>query len=126
MLRNHPHRQEMARPRALARRVASAFTLLVLLGAGGLLNGGCASDKAVISQANQFHTGLQKAVMNDPTLDNYINDVGQRVVATAKQLDEKGYKPKSKEGEDNSWMFSDRMKFYFVNSKTLNAFTTGG
>jgi predicted Zn-dependent protease len=102
--------------------LASAFLLL----AGGALNIGCANDKAVIQQANQFHTGLEKAVMNEPTLDRYINDVGQRIVVTAKKLDESGYHPKSKSDEKNDWMFSNQMKFYFVNSKTLNAFTTGG
>ena len=35
--------------------------------------------------------------------------------------------PKSHtKGGDNAWMFSDEMRFHFVNSKTLNAFTTGG
>ena len=28
--------------------------------------------------------------------------------------------------EDRDWMFSKKMEFHFVNSKTLNAFTTGG
>ena len=107
-------------------RLGPVLSTALLLLVGGALNTGCASDKAVIAQANQFHTGLEKAVMDDPTLDRYINDVGQRIVATAQRLDKQGYNPKNKSDEENDWMFSDRMKFYFVNSKTLNAFTTGG
>ena len=29
-------------------------------------------------------------------------------------------------GESRDWMFSKDVRFHFVNSKTLNAFTTGG
>jgi predicted Zn-dependent protease len=87
---------------------------------------GCASDKAVIGQANQFHTGLQPAVMDDPELTDYIQRVGQRIISAAADLDRQGYGPKAHKEEKAPWMFSDAMKFHFVNSKTLNAFTTGG
>jgi predicted Zn-dependent protease len=126
MLRTQQMRKGGSRVRRVFSRIVPAFAPALLLIAGGGLNSGCASDKAVIAQANQFHTGLEKAVMDDPTLDRYINDVGQRIVATAERLDKQGYDPRSKGEENKDWMFSDRMKFYFVNSKTLNAFTTGG
>jgi predicted Zn-dependent protease len=88
------------------------------------LGGGCASDKAVISQANQAHTGLQPAVITDQQLAGYIQRVGDRIIAAAKELNAQGYGPQGK--EDKAWMFSKDMQFHFVNSKTLNAFTTGG
>jgi predicted Zn-dependent protease len=103
----------------LCRGVVLCF--LVVFGA---LNTGCATDKAVISQANQAHTSLQPAVMEDPQLAGYIQEVGDRIIDAAKELSQQGYGPRGK--EDNSWMFSKDMRFHFVNSKTMNAFTTGG
>ena len=97
------------------------ISVLALVGATGV---GCASDKAVISQANQAHTSLQPAVIEDPVLSGYIQDVGNRIIGAAQELSRQGYGRSGK--EDNSWMFSKDMRFHFVNSKTLNAFTTGG
>lgn len=101
---------------------------MLLVGAAAIpaANFGCASDQAVIQQAGDFHTGLEKAVINDPQLDGYINAVGQRIIREAQAMARQGYRPKSEHEEDNAWMFSQGMKFHFVNSKTLNAFTTGG
>lgn len=92
-----------------------------------LFAGGCANDQRVMAQAGQVHTGLQPAVITDPELDRYIDTLGERIIVAAKEVDRdsKGRK-RGGSGEDDSWMFSDRMKFHFVNSKTLNAFTTGG
>jgi predicted Zn-dependent protease len=98
--------------------------VLSLLLAVGVTGAGCASDKAVISQANQAHSGLEPAVIGDPVLSGYIQDVGNRIIASAQELSRQGYGPRGK--EDNSWMFSKDMHFHFVNSDTLNAFTTGG
>lgn len=90
-----------------------------------LLAGGCANDKRVIAQANQVHSSLQPAVMTDPELNGYLNDVGDRIIQAAREIDrERGEGGRGKQAD--SWMFSDRMKFYLVNSRTLNAFTTGG
>src|SRR6185503_5190620 len=82
--------------------------------------------RSVIGQANTMHSQLQPAVMNDPELANYLQQVGDRIINTAKELDRQGYGPKSHKSEDTNWMFGKDMKFHFVNSKTLNAFTTGG
>jgi predicted Zn-dependent protease len=92
---------------------------------------GCATDQSVISQAAQFHSGIQPAVINsqeDPVLNEYINRVGQRIIATAQELDRQGYRKKMgiKAAANDQWMFSNKMQFHFVVSKTLNAFTTGG
>jgi predicted Zn-dependent protease len=91
-----------------------------------LVAGGCATDRKVIAQADDIHTGLQPAVMDDPDLDAYLQKVGQRIIEAAQEADKEGYGPKSHKSQDNQWMFSNKMEFHFVNSKTLNAFTTGG
>lgn len=87
---------------------------------------GCASDRMVIDNANQMHGQLQPAVMEDPVLSGYVQTLGDRVIAVARELDRSD--PGSKghtSGENNQWMFSG-IRFHLVNSKTLNAFTTGG
>ena len=90
-----------------------------------LLSAGCATDKAVIGQANQFHQGLEPAVMNDRQLSSYIQQVGDRIINAAQELDKEGYAPGGHKKENSNWMFTG-MQFHFVNSQTLNAFTTGG
>lgn len=102
---------------------------LVLLAVIALLVpfvGGCANDRKVISQAAQVHTGLQPAVISDPELSQYVQTVGDRVIASAQQMNQEGYHPKKVSKEDSAWMFSKNMQFHFVASDQLNAFTTGG
>ncbi len=97
-------------------------TLIVLLFASafaGLL-GGCASDRAVVQQANEFDTTLEKAVIHDPQIESYFQRLGQRIIDGAKASE-----PDAVNKEENAWMFKN-MQFHLVNSKTLNAFTTGG
>ncbi len=100
--------------------------LTVFIGVSLLLVGGCASDRQVISQAEQTHAGLQPAVITDPQLATYIQSVGDRIIAAAQQATKEGYHAPTKSNEDSSWMFSNQMKFHFVASDQLNAFTTGG
>lgn len=96
--------------------------IVLVLGPGLLaLLGGCASDRAVVQQAEEFNTTLDKAVIHDPQLESYFQRLGQRVIAGAKQYDAEASKK-----DENKWMFSKDMEFHLVNSKTLNAFTTGG
>jgi predicted Zn-dependent protease len=99
------------------------FTLtLVLLGASG-----CANDKKVMAVADSVHTGLTPAVMEDGELQAYFQKVGERIIQTATEMDKEGFGPESHTAaDDNAWMFSDKVQFYLVNSKMLNAFTTGG
>ncbi|MCY2952192.1 MAG: M48 family metallopeptidase [Planctomycetota bacterium] len=86
----------------------------------GLFSGGCMpSDKSVISQADSFHGGIKPAAMSDPQLAEYIQTIGDRVIAVAK-------KTQQANDPNSAWMFSKDMQFHLVNSKTLNAFTTGG
>jgi predicted Zn-dependent protease len=92
----------------------------------GFLVGGCATDQSVISNANQMNTQLKPAIIEDPELANYLQKVGDRIIGSAKELDKQGYGPESHKKGENAWMFGNNMKFHFVNSKTVNAFTTGG
>ena len=112
-----------------AQHKLSRFCVYIVMLLGSLLGGaGCTvSDRQVVEQADQFHSGLQPAVIRDPALDRYINEVGQRIITAARAARREGIAPESQlKDEDSDWMFSDKMQFHFVNSKTLNAFTTGG
>src|SRR5437588_8119004 len=91
------------------------------------LGPGCAaSDKQIISQASQFNDGIKPAVVQQPDLSGYLQQIGDRIIAAAKQLDSEHVGPKQHFADkDRSWMFSD-IHWQLVNSKTVNAFTTGG
>src|ERR1700733_8561712 len=99
--------------------VRAALLLFIAVGVGS----GCASDNSVINQATSANTQLQPAIMSDPELSNYIQTLGNRILEAGKHADETGVGPSSHTKGDNSWMFSNRMQFHIVNSKTLNAFT---
>jgi predicted Zn-dependent protease len=88
---------------------------------------GCATDRQVIQQAEDTHAQLKPAVMEDPELFGYLQSMGDRIVSAAKELDAEHYGPSTHfdSKESNEWMFS-KEEFHLVNSKTLNAFTTGG
>lgn len=104
----------------MIRRLFASVALLAALCAG------CVSDRQVISQAAEIHAGLEPAVMKDPVLVDYMRKIGDRIIATAVELDRQGFGPAShRQGEDDQWMYRN-MQFHLVNSKTLNAFTTGG
>ena len=78
---------------------------------------GCANDQKVMAVADKMHTGLEPAVMHDPELSAYLQKIGDRIIETAMIMDKEGYGPKShKSSDDNAWMFSNNMHFYFVNS----------
>jgi predicted Zn-dependent protease len=110
----------------LLKRLLTRVLLVFIVGAGGLSTTGCANDAAIISQANQMHGSLKPAVMTDSVLNSYIQRVGDRIIASAREMHQQGIGPKAHKNEDATWMFSEGMQFHFVNSKTLNAFTTGG
>ncbi len=99
-------------------RIFTATLLLAQLTA-------CATDRQVIEQADDAHRDLEPAVLVDPTLAGYLQEMGDRIVVEAKKLSDSGVGPSSHRSEDDAWMFTD-VKFHFVNSETLNAFTTGG
>jgi predicted Zn-dependent protease len=102
------------------RRILALLVLPLLLIATG-----CATDKQVIAQANEAHSQIKPAVITDPVLDGYVQQIGDRMVAVAREMHAQGYGSKAHKGEDSEWMFQD-IEFHLVNSPTLNAFTTGG
>ena len=102
----------------LSGRVVGFLALLALAS-------GCASDKAVISKAQDAHAGLEPAILDDSALQSYMDKIGQRVVAEAKEMDARGEGPSAHKKGDSSWMF-EGVQFHMVGSDTLNAFTTGG
>src|SRR5688572_17961211 len=85
----------------------------------------CATDQSVRAQATDYHKELEPAVLKDPELSDYLQKIGDRVVAAAKELHAQRYGPESAFKDDSTWMFTDE-EFHLVNSDTLNAFTTGG
>jgi predicted Zn-dependent protease len=106
-------------------KLLKSIIVPVLL-AAGFFNVGCATDRQVISQAAGVHNQLEPAVINDPALANYLQEVGERIINVAQELSRQGYGPKNHETGESEWMFGEDMKFHFVNSETPNAFTTGG
>src|SRR5687767_978458 len=107
-------------------RKLQSITLSILLLGGLFAGGGCATDQQVMQAASGMHQQLEPTIIEDPELANYLQSVGERIIASAQDLSRQGYGPKSHKSSDTSWMFGDKMKFHFVNSNTLNAFTTGG
>ena len=104
-----------------AKWIVGAFWTAMLLIATG-----CATDKQVISKAQDVHGGLQPAVISDAELNAYAQKIGDRIIDAAKEMDAQHYGPESHFKEDSAWMFAKRMQFHFVASDQLNAFTTGG
>ncbi|HQY89540.1 MAG TPA: M48 family metalloprotease [Tepidisphaeraceae bacterium] len=98
------------------------FGLLLLT----LIGVGCAvDDKTVIQQANDTHLQLEAAVITDRQLEEYVQKIGDRMVAEALALAQSGYEEDRVYKQDPGWMF-EGIEFHLVNSDTLNAFTTGG
>lgn len=87
---------------------------------------GCATDRQVIRQAESANSELAPALIDDPELNKYMQELGARIVEAARAADAAHEGPSAHfGGEDNAWMFT-RGQFHLVNSPTLNAFTTGG
>lgn len=106
--------------------IQSLSSVSLALMAAAFASGCVASDKQIIQQASNFDAGIRPAEIQHPMDNAYLQQIGERIIAAAKQLDHEGLGPKTHFKEkDNSWMFKD-IHFELVNSKTLNAFTTGG
>ena len=105
----------MCRPLRFARSAMAAVLLILVT-----LQAGCMpSDRSVISQAEQFNGGIKPAIVTDSQIAGYMQRVGDGIIAAAKTTQQAN-------DPNNAWMFSKDMQFHIVNSKTLNAFTTGG
>jgi predicted Zn-dependent protease len=95
--------------------------LLLAALACAALAGGCASGPApaqeFIAQANRLHDGaLAKTIIPNTDLDDYIHDVGQRIIDGARlAAPDKSANP-----------FFARVQFHLVDSNVPNVFSTGG
>ena len=99
---------------------------LILIAA--LLQTGCSlpSDHSVLQQAQGFDQGIKNAEFQDPKINGYLQQIGSRIIAAAKlSHDAKWGPPIHFQGTEDQWMFG-KIQFHLVNSKTINAFTTGG
>ncbi|HEX4795933.1 MAG TPA: M48 family metalloprotease [Humisphaera sp.] len=110
-------------------RIVNRLLSLALVTALALCAGvGCKAssmDSSVIDNANQFNTALTPAEVQQPQINEYFQAIGARIVAAAKEADRQNYGPKTHKEGKVDWMFQN-VQFHLVNSKTLNAFTTGG
>jgi predicted Zn-dependent protease len=120
---------DLVQPERTMNRASPIFKSSVSLCAICLLavSTGCVtSDKNTIAQASAFDSGLKPAQIQGAQTNQYLTQIGDRIIAAAKQLDSEKIGPREHfKDADNSWMFKD-IHFQLVNSKTLNAFTTGG
>src|SRR6476620_911772 len=56
-----------------------------------------------------------------------MHAIGARIVQAAQDFNKDPAKKDDKHNkEDNSWLYQGTIQFHLVNSKVLNAFTTGG
>jgi len=105
----------------------SRMGFVVVAVVAALVMPGCvAPDRQVIDQASQFNESLTPAVVTDPELRDYLQDVGERIIRAGREFSDQKIGPEAHFAEDSAWMYGNEMQFHFVNSKTLNAFTTGG
>jgi predicted Zn-dependent protease len=116
---------EFPRAAAPAMRLHATLSALLFLVLVPFVAAGCATDSSVRAQAADANKELEPAILNDAELVGYMQDIGKRIVASAKERDAAHDGPKTHFEEKNDWMFSTE-EFHLVNSKQLNAFTTGG
>jgi predicted Zn-dependent protease len=113
--------------------VALRLTPYLLLSVLAPLVIGCAgpavspTDKSLIAEADQLHTRLAPAVVDDrdPRLKRYFAQLANRITTAAKELDRQGTIKSPAEG-DKTWMFGKDVEFHLVNSELPNAFASGG
>ena len=78
MVGANPHGAVKLDVRNLMKKVLKTlFVSLFALSAAALL-GGCASDRAVVQQANEVDQTLEKAVIHDPQIESYFQRLGAR------------------------------------------------
>src|SRR3954452_5122068 len=86
-------RRLLAEDHAMHRINLLSFALVSVFLAA--INLGCATDRSVIANAADMDTTLKPAEMNDRQLSDYLQSVGERIIAAAKEADEEKVGPKS-------------------------------
>ena len=76
----------------------------------------------MIAQADALHRTLGPAVVNDPPLKAYLQQISGRLLAAAREV----AKEQSMIRDGNDWMFSKEVQFHVVQCGVPNAFTSGG
>jgi predicted Zn-dependent protease len=104
---------------------------LIVAGLGGCTGGAAVSpsDQTLIRDADKLHAKLESAVVErlDAPLKRYFEQIGARITAAAKELDQQGViKSVGAAGGSNAWMFSKDVDFHLVDSDLPNSFTSGG
>jgi predicted Zn-dependent protease len=111
--------------------VVKAFNYLIAVG-GFVVLAGCGgrvspTDQSLIRQAEDLHTRLRPAVVEerDPKLKRYFEQIASRITEAAQDLDRQGL-IQSDGGGSNAWMFSPAVDFHLVKSDLPNGFASGG
>lgn len=100
--------------------VLSTFSLLFLLT-------GCASratpgEQSLIDQGEALHQTLSPAMVEDARLKGYLQQVGARMLAAARDVMRERFSGK----EESDWKYSRDIQFHVARSSIPNAFSTGG
>jgi Zn-dependent protease with chaperone function len=91
--------------------------------------GGCgartsAGDQALIEQAEALHRSLTPGIADDARLRGYMQQIGARLLAAAKDVMREQFS--SKAVEESDWKYSRDIQFHVAKSGIPNAFATGG
>jgi predicted Zn-dependent protease len=103
------------RPTSPPRHWPQAIALLAAL-AGGCATGPAPAD-VFVAQANRLHdTALAQTIVANRDLDDYIQQVGQRIIDAAHQV----------APDKTANQFYSTVEFHLVDSQVPNVFATGG
>src|SRR3954452_11914819 len=69
---------------------------------GGIGNPFRPSDKAVMAQADQVHQQLAPAVIHEPEVERYMNEIGQRIVQGAQDFNKDPQKKDDKHNKEDN------------------------
>ncbi len=87
---------DRAAPDRLPRRRCWPVVACLALAVGA----GCASDPSTIKKAEAANDQLQPAILTDAQLSAYVQQLGDRIVASAKWYDAKGEGPSTHKGDN--------------------------
>src|SRR5882672_12870269 len=102
-------------------RCALLILLALVAGCGARTSPG---DQSLIAQADALHRAFAPAIVNDPPLRGYLQQISARLLAAARDVAKEQSLAQS--GDGNDWMFSRDVQFHVAQCGVPNAFTTGG